>query len=115
MKKKNILRIALIIAAVILTASVGFAGVCAALAFTDNYKDKYTLYETDDSFLDIVLKNAITGREFILTEAQINTYLNKTVCMNTENGERKIKNLRLYGLYNQIEIFIHIPIRSRFG
>lgn len=96
MKKKKILRITLIIAAVILTASVGFAGVCAALAFTDNYKDKYTLYETDDSFLDIVLKNAITGREFILTEAQINTYLNKTVCMNTENGERKIKNLRLY-------------------
>ena len=96
MKNKKILRIAVIITAVIFIASVSFVGVCAALALTDNCQDKYTMYETDDSFLDIVLKNAVIGREFTVSETQMNTYLNNKLCGTTPKGESKIKNLRLY-------------------
>lgn len=96
MKNKRILRIFVIITAVIFIASVSFVGVCAALAFTDNYSDKYTLTETDDSFLDVVLKNAVIGREFTVSETQMNTYLNNKLCGTTSKGESKIKNIRLY-------------------
>ena len=81
MKKKK--RVGLIILIVVLTLIVVLlvsAVICAALAFTDNNKDKYTLTETDDSLPMTALKNSVIGSEFEASELMINTYLNQNIC-----------------------------------
>ena len=72
---------------------ISSAAVCTVLAVTDNNKDKYTLSETDDTFLMSALKGAVWGEDFDVSETQINTYLNDKLC-DEENGV--LKNVRLY-------------------
>ena len=50
------------------------------LITTDNCADKYTLRETDDTFLETILKGAAFGEEFELTDTQVNTYVNQKYC-----------------------------------
>ena len=79
-RKKLVLKIALVIAAVILAGILTFGGICLYLMDQDNISDKYTITERDDSFLGTILKGAVMGSEFELTEAQVNTYLDNTFC-----------------------------------
>ena len=72
---------------------VAAAAVCAALAMTDNNKDKYTLSQTDDTFLMSALRGSVWGSDFDVSETQINTYLRDTLC-DEEKGV--LKNIRLY-------------------
>ncbi len=96
MKKKK--RVGLIILIVVLTLIVVLlvsAVICAALAFTDNNKDKYTLTETDDSLPMTALKNSVIGSEFEASELMINTYLNQNICT-SEESDGVLKNIRIY-------------------
>ncbi len=91
-RKRLATRIVLVTIAVILAGVMTFGGVCLYLINQDNISDKYTLTEEDDSFLVTLLKNALTGSEFELTEAQINTYLFKSLC--SEN--KFLRRVRVY-------------------
>ena len=93
-RKKRFSALKIIIAAVVflvLLAATFFA-VCFSLAIQDNIKDKYTMTETDDSFMNTALKNAITGSSFEVSEVQLNTYINKKFC-----GEKEfLRKVRVY-------------------
>lgn len=93
MKKRHRLRkVLLALAALLLTGVIVFGGVCLKLARTDNLRDKYTLDKTEDGFLLTVLKSAVFGQDFTVTEDQLNTYLNKTFC----TPDKPLRNIRLY-------------------
>ncbi len=93
-KKKRFLALKIIIAAVVflvLLASTFFA-VCFSMAIQDNISDKYTMTETDDSFMNVALRHAIIGTEFNVSDVQLNTYINKKFC-----GEDKfLRKIRVF-------------------
>ncbi len=90
--KKKILRIVIVCAAALAAAAIGFNIVCLILMSQDNIAPMYTLTEEDDSFMGTLLKGAVTGREFDLSEAQINTYLKRNFC-----GDNKpLRKIRVY-------------------
>lgn len=93
-KKKRFLALKIIIAAVgfLVLLAVTFFTVCYSLAIQDNIEDKYTMTETDDSFMMTVLGNAIVGREFNVSEVELNTYINKKFC----GEDQLLRKVRLY-------------------
>ena len=100
-----------IVIILILAAS---AGICTALAFTDNNSSKYTLSETDDTFLKTALKAAVFGSEFSATETQINTYLNSKLCTD-EDQEGTLKQLRVFFHENNTaDIYTRVKLKDRF-
>ncbi|MBQ9461923.1 MAG: hypothetical protein IJU51_08450 [Clostridia bacterium] len=107
--KKKVFRITLICTAVVLTVVVIFGGVCLALMSQDNISTMYTMTEEDDSFLGTLLRGAMVGKEFELTETQVNTYLNKTFCAE----DKPLKKIRVYFHKNEpVEIYARV---FRFG
>lgn len=93
---------------VILVGIIIWICYCISLAFHDDYKDKYSITETDDTLIISLIKASAFGKEVDLTESQINTYINQKIC--SENG--KIKNAVIYlhesepsELYAKIELF----------
>lgn len=101
--------ILLAVLGVVLAIGATYVTVCTILARQDHIKDKYTLTETDDSFLWSALKASLTGAVFDATEAQINTYLYSTFC-----GEDKpLKNVRVYfHAQEPCEIYARIHYRN---
>lgn len=92
-------RIGYIIAAVFLIIIIGAAiwlCHCITLAFQDDYKDKYTLSETDDTFILTMLKASVFGEDFQITEAQFNTYINKKLCSESNEADNCIENIAVY-------------------
>ena len=84
-----------VLLAVIGVLAVGgaiYVAVCTALVRQDNIREKYTLTETDDSFLWSALKASLTGAAFDATEAQVNTYLYRTFC----GADKPMENVRVY-------------------
>ena len=80
MKKKRII-IGIIIFIISLIMILGVTAlIFYTLITTDNCADKYTLRETDDTFLETILKGAAFGEEFELTDTQVNTYVNQKYC-----------------------------------
>ena len=65
---------------VILAGIIIWLCYCVSLAFHDDYADKYTLSETDDTIKSSIIKGAVVGEEFEITEAQFNTYINDLIC-----------------------------------
>lgn len=92
MKKRKGLKVFVILLICLAAATAIFSGVCVVLANQDHIQDKYTLTDKNDGFLWTVLKSALTGSEFDASEAEVNTYLNKTFC--TEG--QLLKNVRVY-------------------
>ena len=104
-RKKLALRITLICTAVLVSVVLIFGGVCLTLMSQDNISAMYTMTEEDDSFLGMLLKGAITGKEFDLTETQVNTYLNKTFCAE----DKPMKKIRVYFHKNEpVEIYAKV-------
>ena len=70
------------------------AAVLYSLITTDNYSEKYTLKETDDTFTETILRGAVFGDELDLTDTQVNTYINKKYCKIRNNTG--VKNIMVY-------------------
>ena len=96
-KKKH--HIGYIIVAVFLVIIIGIAiwlCRCLTLAFQDDYKDKYTLSETDDTLVLTMLKGSVFGNDFQITEVQFNTYINEKLCSDNNNDDNGIENIAVY-------------------
>ena len=99
------LRLLMMLTALLLVGCLVFGIVCYRLAVTDNIREKYTMTETDDSFLWTALKSAVTGKEFEVTEVQLNTYLNKKFC----GSDKILQHIRVYSHEEQpVEIYAQI-------
>lgn len=113
-KKFSLGKLILLLVLIIVILAVIFSAICVVFALQDNNRDKYTLDETDDSFLDIVLKSAVTGSEFKVTEAQINTYLDNKFCSGNESSN-VLKNIRLYFHKNDdTELYARIRYKDHY-
>ena len=77
---------------ILLILSVIAAGICIFLAFQDDYKNKYSFYQSDNTLMYTALKGAAFGEDFKLTETQVNPYINDEIVEKSAN----IKNLRVY-------------------
>lgn len=88
----------LLIFCLLLVSLAAAAAVCVGLAFTDHNSDRYTLESTDDSFPFDVLRGALTGSRFEVTEDKVNTYLNRFFCRRVQTGDEEpvLENIRLY-------------------
>ncbi len=95
--KKSILfkvsAVLLIIAAI--SASIIYA-ICMNLASQDNISEKYTLKEKNDGFLLNILKGAAFGKEFEVSESELNTYINEKYCTEFSPKNSGIENIMLY-------------------
>lgn len=81
-------------------------GICIHLALQDDYKNKYSFYQSDETLMYTALKGAVFGEAFSLTETQVNTYVNNEIVKNSNNN---IKNLRIYLKNNNMaEIYARI-------
>ena len=97
---------------ILLILSLITAGICIFLAFQDDYKNKYSFYQSDDTLLYTALKGAAFGENFKLTETQVNTYINKEIVAKSDN----IKNLRIYFNNGTAEIYGRISyMNNDFG
>lgn len=95
-RKHRAARAVFLIFLLLLTLLLGAAALCAGLALTDNNQDKYTITERDTSFSDDVLKGALFGKEFTLSEKQLNTYAELLFCRENDSRSSYLKNIRLY-------------------
>ena len=80
------------------------AGICIHLAFQDDYQDKYSFRQNDDTLMYTALKGAVSGESFTLTDTQINTYINNEILTQNDN----IENLRVYLKNNMAEVYARI-------
>ena len=98
----------------ILVAVIIFICRCIALAFTDNIKDKYTLNEkSENTFLKTLLVGASFGKEFEISEAELNTYINKKYCTDYDRNNSGADHIMVY-LHEEepAEIYAHIYIKG---
>lgn len=96
MKKKHcIMFIGFFVVTVVIIAAIWFF-YCVSLAFHDNYKDKYTITETDDSIIPSFLKASMFGDEFNITDTQVNTYINEKICNGKDDTENNLEKAALY-------------------
>ncbi len=77
---------------IILILSFIAVGICIFLAFQDDYQDKYIFDQNDTTLMYTVLKGSVSGKEFTLSENQVNTYINDEIVGQSND----IKNLRIY-------------------
>ena len=70
---------------ILLTLSAITAGICIFLACQDDYKNKYSFYQSDNSLMYTALKGAVFGEDFKLTETQVNTYINNEIIEKSGN------------------------------
>ncbi len=102
MKRKSIAgRIILFVTALLLIGVLVVGSVCISLALRDNIKEKYTMTETDDGFLFTVLKGAVFGKAFEVSDVQVNTYMNDKFC----GADKPLKNIRVYFHNNESDEF----------
>lgn len=98
---------------ILLVLSAITAGICIFLAFQDDYKDKYSFYQNDNSLMYTALKGAVFGEDFRLNETQVNTYINDEI---VEKSDNNIKNLRVYFENGTAEIYARINyMNNDFG
>ena len=90
---------------ILLILSAITAGICVFLAFQDDYKNKYSFYQSDDSLMYTALKGAVSGENFRLTETQVNTYINNEI---VEKSDNNIKNLRVYFDNGIVEVYAKV-------
>ena len=90
---------------ILLILSAITAGICIFLAFQDDYKNKYSFYQSDDSLMYTALKGAVSGENFRLTETQVNTYINNEI---VEKSDNNIKNLRVYFDNGIVEVYAKV-------
>lgn len=97
-KRFSIGKLILLLLLFLLVLTVIGGVVCVGLALTDKNRDRYLLDERDDSFPHEVLKGALFGKRFDVTETKINTYLNLLFCdeHNRQEKQTALKNIRLY-------------------
>lgn len=82
-KRRKIILLAIIIPlALIITG----ACICTALVLTDSIQSEYTLKEETNTFYIDLLKGAVLGKEFDLSENEVNTFLNKKYCTSQGDG-----------------------------
>lgn len=112
MAKKKTIPIMLVVFVLILIAAVIFICRCISLAFTDNIRDKYITDEShDNTFLKTLLVSASFGKEFEISETQINTYVNKKYCSTPEKSNSGADHIGIYFRKNApTEIYAHIFI-----
>lgn len=98
----------------ILVAVIIFICRCIALAFTDNIKDKYTLNEkSENTFLKTLLVGAAFGKEFEISEAELNTYINKKYCTDYDSNNSGVDHIMVYLHEGEpAEIYAHIYIKG---
>lgn len=77
---------------IILILSFIAVGICIFLAFQDDYQDKYIFDRNDTTLMYTALKGSVSGKEFTLSENQVNTYINDEIVGQSND----IKNLRIY-------------------
>ncbi len=80
----------------LITALIIALCVCRSLILTDNIQNRYTLTKKEDSFYKTILIGAAAGNEFTLSEAELNTYINKKYCTPFKNGKSGVENLMIY-------------------
>ncbi len=103
------------ITGIILTAAVIllviWACCCLSLAFTDNYSDKYTLTEADDTLTASFFKASVFGDDFNITDTQINTFINNTLCEAADESDNRIENACIYFHENEpSELYARIKL-----
>ena len=99
---------------ILLILSAITAGICIFLAFQDDYKNKYSFYQSDDSLMYTALKGAVFGEDFKLTETQVNTYINNEII--EKSGNDSIKNLRVYFENGIAEVYAKVNyMNNEFG
>lgn len=98
-KKKTRRRIILLIIIIPLIVIITGLCICTVLVRTDNIADKYTLTEKSSTYTKNILKGAVTGKSFDLSETEVNTWLNEKYCV--DSGGKNIGN----GLYNIMVCF----------
>ena len=99
---------------ILLILSAITAGICIFLAFQDDYKNKYSFYQSDDSLMYTALKGAVFGEDFRLTETQVNTYINNEII--EKSGNDSIKNLRVYFENGIAEVYAKVNyMNNDFG
>lgn len=113
MVKKKKGRIIGAVLVVVLIAAVIVLCRCLSLAFTDNIKDKYTLTEKADTFLETVLKGAVSGDDFELSEEELNSYINDKYCTPYSKDRSGLDHIRFYFHDNEpSEMYAHIYTRG---
>ena len=86
-KHRKPVRIILSLIAILLIVAAAFCGICVYLVFQDNIQNQYMLTETSDTFMSTLLKGAVFGKQFEMSETEINSYINEKYC--TEKGEHE--------------------------
>ena len=89
---------------IIIIISLITVGIFIFLALQDDSQDKYLPDTRDDTLMYTTLKGTVSGKEFTLTEAQVNTYLNDEIVEKSND----IKNLRIYFNNGITEIYSKI-------
>lgn len=88
-----------IISILFLLALIGFTiwlCYCATLAFKDDYADKYELGTKDDSLVGDTFKAALFGKNFELSESQINTFFNEQYCSENPKNGNGLEKIHIY-------------------
>ena len=112
-KRKKRGRVILSLIAVLLIAAMTFGGICIYLAFQDNIQSKYTLTETTDTFLSTLLKGAVFGKEFEISETEINSYINEKYCTQKGENEAGLDHVRIdFHEGGSDDIYAHIYYKS---
>ena len=75
-KHRKPVRIILSLIAILLIVAAAFCGICVYLVFQDNIQNQYMLTETSDTFMSTLLKGAVFGKQFEMSETEINSYIN---------------------------------------
>ncbi len=69
---------------------------CITLAFQDDYKDKYTLSDPDNTLMTTVVKSAIFGSEFEITDKQLNTYIDEKLNKQNSSNDYSLEKMAIY-------------------
>lgn len=95
-----------------LIAAITGLCICTVLAFSDNISDKYTIAQQDGSYHNTVLKGAVTGKSFDLSQTEVNTWLNKKYCVPKDDG---LYNLMVYFHKDRpSEVYARVRVNGHF-
>ena len=82
---------------IVILVSTGIAfGVIYHKITQDNIKDKYTLTDPDDGITLTAIKGTLFGKEFDISEKQLNTYFNKKFCTQSDGSNSGVDHIMVY-------------------
>ena len=95
MKKKKIGIISIVLLLALIGVTIGLC-LCATLAYKDTYAEKDERGTKDDSFVGDTFKAALFGKNFELSEAQINTFFNERYCSENPESGNGLEKIHIY-------------------